>query len=364
MSAKPGSAPLPPQRPAPAEENLVPLDQLARDLVRDLQSPRPAVYWVDFVGTCLLGWSAFAVALYFPLFSPPMAMAAAVACLALYRGLLFVHEISHFTRGGMEGFTAAWNLLCGFPMLVPSFVYCGMHLDHHRISLYGTERDPEYLPFARSRGMTICFAVESFLIPLLLAVRFLVVAPFGLLIPPLHRWLAVHASSFVINFRYDRELSGGLEKAMRRSELGILLMWGGFLLLALRGALPWRTFLVWFLVVSVASFVNTVRTLCAHHYESDGASMDRTGQLLDSIDHPGRWWTELWAPVGLRYHALHHYFPGIPYHNLSKAYRRLVENLPASAAYHRSTSPSLPHSIRTLLSGTAQRIPVSDRVTS
>jgi len=30
-----------------------------------------------------------------------------------------------------------------------------------------------------------------------------------------------------------------------------------------------------------------------------------------------------WAPVGLRYHALHHYFPGIPYHNLGFAYQRL-----------------------------------------
>jgi fatty acid desaturase len=105
------------------------------------------------------------------------------------------------------------------------------------------------------------------------------------------------------------------------------------------------------MVVSVASFVNTLRTLCAHHYESDGSPMDRTGQLLDSIDHPGHWWTGLWAPVGLRYHALHHYFPGLPYHNLAIAYRRLVENLPEAAEYRRSTSPSLPHSLRVLLNG-------------
>ena len=83
---------------------------------------------------------------------------------------------------------------------------------------------------------------------------------------------------------------------------------------------------------------------------------DRDGQLIDSIDTPGAFWTELWAPVGLRYHALHHYFPGIPYHNLATAYRRLVQNLPATAEFHRSTSPSLPYSLRTLLSGRRIRL--------
>lgn len=331
------------------------LDQRARELVRDLHTPNPATYWTDFFLTSLIGWGAFALAVQYPLFSPPMALAAAIATFSLYRGLLFVHEISHFTRDSLAGFETGWNLVCGFPLLLPSFVYCGMHQDHHRISLYGTERDPEYLPFAQSRGMTICFALESFFIPLLLVIRFMVVGPLGLVAPPLHRWLAVHASSLVINFRYRRDVSGGLERKMRRSEVAVLLLWGTAVSLAWMSVIPWRTFAVWLIVASTASFLNTMRTLVAHHYESDGSPMDRNGQLLDSIDHPGdepsRWWTGLWAPVGLRYHALHHYFPGIPYHNLGKAYRRLRENLPPTADFHRSTDPSMPHSLRTLLAG-------------
>jgi fatty acid desaturase len=346
-----------PQSAAP--DAALSLDKLARELVRDLQTPRPAAYWTDFLLTSLIGWTAFALAVYYPPFSPPMALAAVIATFSLYRGLLFVHEISHFTRGGMEGFETAWNLLSGYPLLLPSFVYCGVHQDHHRISLYGTERDPEYLPFGHSRGMTICFALESFLIPVLLVIRFVAAAPLGLLWPPLHRWLAVHASSLVINFKYCRDLSGGLERKMRRSEVAVLALWGTAVLLAARGVLPWRTFAVWLMVVSVASFVNTLRTLCAHHYESDGAPMDRTGQLLDSIDHPGQWWTGLWAPVGLRYHALHHYFPGIPYHNLAEAYRRLASTLPAAAEFHRSTDPSLPHSLRTLLANKVRVTPAA-----
>jgi fatty acid desaturase len=38
--------------------------------------------------------------------------------------------------------------------------------------------------------------------------------------------------------------------------------------------------------------------------------------------------------VGLRYHALHHLFPSLPYHNLGKAHRRLSALLPQDAPYH------------------------------
>ena len=68
----------------------------------------------------------------------------------------------------------------------------------------------------------------------------------------------------------------------------------------------------------------------------------------DSIDTPGAPWTELWAPVGLRYHALHHYFPGIPYHNLSAAYRRVVRHVPAESPYRDSISTSLWRSLNRL----------------
>ena len=56
--------------------------------------------------------------------------------------------------------------------------------------------------------------------------------------------------------------------------------------------------------------------------------MTVAGQYLDSINVPGNLFiTALWAPVGLRYHATHHLFPQMPYHNLGKAHRILVNNL-------------------------------------
>ena len=108
------------------------------------------------------------------------------------------------------------------------------------------------------------------------------------------------------------------------------------------GALPFRALALWLGVLTFVSLLNTVRVLGAHEYDSEGAIPSRHGQLSDSIDTPGGPWTELWAPVGLRYHALHHYFPGIPYHNLGAAYRRIVADASARCGIPRIDEPRLP----------------------
>ncbi|HVW86780.1 MAG TPA: fatty acid desaturase [Bryobacteraceae bacterium] len=318
-------------------------DRQARVLVKDLHKPRPAVYWLDLLSSCAVGWSAFALAAWLP-FSAATIGLAAVAVFALYRALCFLHEISHMNRGSLRGFEAAWNALIGFPLLMPSFVYVGVHQSHHSLSTYGTSQDPEYLPFAKSRRMTLAFALESFLIPAALLIRFLVLGPVGLLVPRFHNWLVAHASALTMNFAWTRHTTPELLRRIRRDTVFILLLWSAAVAL-----LPWRVLLVWFGVVSVASFVNTLRTLVAHRYEGDGEPLDRGGQLQDSIDVPGAVWTELWAPVGLRYHALHHYFPGIPYHNLAEANARLMSSQPGMPVYGSVSSPGLLASLRRLI---------------
>ena len=272
-----------------------------------------------------------------------MPLLTAIAVLALYRALCFMHEISHQSDRSLPGFEIVWNLTAGFPMLLPSVAYAGVHSSHHRLSTYGTVNDPEYLPFAQSAGMTAVFAVQSVLLPAAFAVRFLVLAPLGFLVPRFERWLIVHFSSLSMNVHFRREVTPDVVWTVRWQSVGILALW-----VVLIAWLPVRFFAFWYVVSATISLINALRTLGAHVYKSDGNPRDREAQLLDSIDTPALRWGVLWAPVGLRFHGLHHYLPGIPYHNLGRAYRRLNASLQGDAAFHSVRSRNLWQSLSTL----------------
>ena len=108
------------------------------------------------------------------------------------------------------------------------------------------------------------------------------------------------------------------------------------------GVIPLRDFLIFLAVCSGVMFLNQVRTLVAHLWENDGEAMSVTAQFLDSVNvPPPGTLPALWAPVGLRYHALHHLLPGVPYHNLGEAHRRLCRELDATSVYHNSTHRGL-----------------------
>jgi fatty acid desaturase len=318
----------------------------ANSLVRDLHRARPGIYWTDLLLSVAIGWGSFAAALELP---RPYAIAStAIAALALYRALCFIHEISHQSRRSLPGFEPIWNLTTGFPLLLPSFMYQGVHPCHHRLSTYGTESDPEYLPFARSARMTVAFCAQSLLLPAALLVRFLMFALAAFLVPRFERWLVVHFSSLSMNVRYRREDAPEIVRMVRVQSAGILALWAALGAMAVLHVLPLRFFALWYVVSAFISLINCLRTLGAHAYASDGRPLSREEQLRDSIDTPAVRWGVLWAPVGLRFHGLHHYFPGIPYHNLGEAYRRLTTQLPAEAGIHKARSAGLGHSLRAL----------------
>jgi fatty acid desaturase len=114
-----------------------------------------------------------------------------------------------------------------------------------------------------------------------------------------------------------------------------------------------------YLLLFVMFFVNSIRTLVAHRYRNGKAiEVSFSDQFLDSVNVEGHPLVmELLAPVGLRYHALHHLFPSMPYHNLGVAHRRLCSRLPKDSAYHLATEHTLRGAIATHIRNTraAQR---------
>ena len=88
--------------------------------------------------------------------------------------------------------------------------------------------------------------------------------------------------------------------------------------------------------------LNQSRTLVAHLWENGGEVMTVTGQYLDSVNvPPPEMFAPLWAPVGLRYHALHHLLPSVPYHSLGEAHRRLSAHLGQESTYGKASYPRL-----------------------
>ena len=75
----------------------------AVELTRDLAAARAAIYWPDMLGSALLGYAGLAGAIL--LDSPWAALASGlVSALALYRALLFIHELTHIHKTALPGF--------------------------------------------------------------------------------------------------------------------------------------------------------------------------------------------------------------------------------------------------------------------
>ncbi len=132
----------------------------SRSLIGDLFEPRGLIYWTDFLVTFGLGTFCFQQVRGGTMLGPHQGFQGTfsqaffffASVLLYYRAAMFIHEVVHLkTSGRLKGFRFVWNLLCGIPFLVPSFIYY-THIDHHRRKHYGTDRDGEYLPLGNQHN--------------------------------------------------------------------------------------------------------------------------------------------------------------------------------------------------------------------
>ncbi|MBW4330677.1 fatty acid desaturase [Stakelama sp. CBK3Z-3] len=341
----------PAARPAGSEDREM-LRQAAL-LTRDLHIPSARIYWTDCFGSAAIGYAALIGAMVADHWWS-MLLFATLSVLALYRAVLFIHEITHLDHAKLPGFRIAWNLAVGMPLLLPSFLYEGIHAVHHSRAHYGTVNDPEYLPLARMRPWTLpLFTLAAIFMPLLLLVRFGIVGPLSWFDPRVRSAVVSRFSALEVNPGYIRPLpTGDFARRWRWQEAGT-----SFVAIAILGALafgilPPAAFAIYCAVHAGVATLNQTRTLVAHLWENDGAQLSLTDQYRDSTNVPPVFPGMLWAPVGLRFHALHHLLPRLPYHSLAEAHRRISAALPADSAYGQANYASLGELVTRLVRAT------------
>ncbi len=329
----------------------------AAELTRDLTAPNPVIYWSDFLASAAVGYAA----LYFAATSATTAIlliCGLVSILALYRAGSFIHELTHIKHSAVPGFRLAWNALIGIPMLIPSFVYEGIHNLHHARTRYGTADDPEYLPLALMKPWSVpLFVLIAFFGPVILLFRFAVLSPLSAVIPPLRTLVVQRYSGAVINPEFRRRAAEGeARRQWINLEIATSLWAITALALVATGIIPVKAFLVALGVAAGSVVLNQIRTLVAHLWENEGEVMSVTAQFLDSVNvPPPATLPALWAPVGLRYHAIHHLLPGLPYHALGEAHRRISAALGPQSTYNQASYRSLSGLVTRLIGSTFRR---------
>jgi hypothetical protein len=218
--------------------------------------------------------------------------------------------------------------------------------------VFGTAIDPEYEPIGHwTPWRVVASGLPMLIVPAVLALRWAVLGPVSYLIPPLRRAVVERASALVINPRYRRKPPQGpalLRWALQ--EAGTAAYVWALIFGVWRGFIPASWIAQLYVITAAILLINHVRTLAAHRYIGLGEEVSREGQLLDSVNLVSEsLWTKLVAPVGLRYHALHHVLPGLPYHSLGAVHRALCHELPRDSAYRRVSVSGVGEGLRNLM---------------
>lgn len=293
------------------------------------------IFWRDLLVFSLLGWSSLygaATTGNFLMLLP--------AIYFLYRGTMLIHEVSHLGKK-IPGYRFCYNLLLGWPNSYPAYMY-DTHLFHHGKKTYGTPRDPEYKYIEKYDALTL---IRPFLIALLMPVvqclRFGVIPFLTPLMPKVwQRVLYQKFSTLVFDTTFTRDLKNDADlKVMIYNDLISALYKLAVLIAILKGHLSITFALCLYISIVCATVLNMYRALFNHYYSNkEERSLSWTEHMQDTVTTDSFILKHLFFINGLNYHGIHHLFPEMPYHQLAKAHRALLTELPAQHPYRTSVA--------------------------
>lgn len=324
----------------------------ARHSLADLFQPDPKRFWAELLGNAAIGWGSIALAITNVGGLAGSSVAVLVAVFSLHRATTFLHELSHLNDRALPHVRLGWNVLWGLPFLLPSWLYERMHLDHHRRRIYGTTHDPEYLPLASMRPLVIVgLGSMGIFLPVVLLLRFMVLTPLAWLIAPVRRLVDARFSTLATNPKWVMPAPDAvLHRRMRRDEVIAFVMTWSLAIAAWGQLISVRTLAVPLLVMFGAVICNQFRAMAAHRFERDGTEGNEMTMFADCLNVETENPLErLLLPMGVGLHALHHFAPAIPFHNLRRAHRRLRAGLTANPTYGSAQSDGLMRTLGRLL---------------
>lgn len=296
--------------------------------------PNKLIFWSDFFASATAGYGLIYWVSILPVFSLPQLGIAFLAAICIFRACLFMHEAVHSGKS-IPGFATAYNLYFGFLNKVPLYIY-SPHRHHHAHEFYGTLQDPEYELLKRDVPNLLIPLVVMTLAPVLMVIRFGILPWFLPFIGTRGRQAVYqYASTFALNRHYKRPLPDAAERReWYFQDAGCALYQAAFVALCMTGVLSWNLAWAWYGVAVITLLMNHYRVMASHTYWSGFSPTTRKQQILDSLTVTGSPWLGWLFPLGLRYHALHHLMPHVPYHHMARLHRELLVRLPADHPYH------------------------------